>query len=67
MTFYFSERHFIYWNAISENLPLFIVLHDPVQDIVYWQYYNIENIVKTSKKWKIDFPLNNILNTICKK
>ncbi|GHB80123.1 DUF4365 domain-containing protein [Persicitalea jodogahamensis] len=62
LTFYFSERHYHYWNAISENYPLFIVLQDNNTEIIYWQEYNHDFISKTIKNWKLDIPLNNILN-----
>lgn len=61
LTFYFSERHYHYWNAISENHPLFIILQDCF-DTIYWQEYNHNFITKTSKNWKLDVPLQNVLN-----
>ncbi len=62
LTFYFSERHYHYWNAISENHPLLIILQDNNLEKIYWQEYNHNFITKTSKNWKLDIPLENILN-----
>lgn len=62
LTFYFSERHYHYWNAISENHPLFIILQDNTSSKIYWQEYNHNFISKTVKNWKLDVPLRNILN-----
>jgi hypothetical protein len=62
ITFYFSERHYLYWNAICENYPLFIVLQDSSNNRIYWQHYSFEKITKTPKNYKIDIPYNNILN-----
>lgn len=67
LTFYFSERHYHYWNAISENHPLLIILQDNSTEIIYWQEYNHNFISKTSKNWKLDIPLDNILNEDSKK
>lgn len=66
LTFYFSERHYLYWNALSETYPLFIVIQDTHADIIYWQYYTQGNIVKTSNNWKIDIPFLNVLNNTAK-
>jgi hypothetical protein len=62
LTFYFSDRHYHYWNAITENHPLLIILQDNNSDKIYWQEYNHNFITKTSKNWKLDIPLKNILN-----
>lgn len=62
LTFYFSERHYHYWNAISENYPLLIILQESSSDKIYWQEYNHHFITKTSENWKLDIPLKNILN-----
>ncbi len=62
LTFYFSDRHFHYWNAISENYPLFIVLQGNNKQVLYWQEYNQDVISKTTKNWKLDIPIDNILD-----
>lgn len=62
MTFYFSERHYHYWNAICKNYPLLIILQDNGTEKIYWQEYNQSFITKASKNWKLDVPLSNILN-----
>jgi hypothetical protein len=67
LTFYFSERHYHYWNAICENHPLLIILQDNSTNKIYWQEYNQNLITKTSKHWKLDIPLDNILNEDSKK
>lgn len=66
LTFYFSERHYHYWNAITKNYPLLIILQDNNSDKIYWQEYNHNYISKTSKNWKLDIPLKNILNEYSK-
>lgn len=62
LTFYFSERHYLYWNAIIENHPLLIILQDNNSNRIYWQEYSHSFISKTSKNWKLDIPIKNILN-----
>lgn len=62
LTFYFSERHYHYWNAINQNHPLFIILQDNSTEIIYWQEYNQNLISRTPKNWKLDIPNDNILN-----
>lgn len=67
LTFYFPERHYIYWNAVIDNKPLFIILQDSSSDVIYWQEYHPSNISKTSKNWKLDIPISNILNSDAKR
>lgn len=62
LTFYFSERHYIYWEAKSKHHPVLIILYDPVTDLIYWQQFRNDHITKTSKHWKLNVPLNNVLN-----
>ncbi|MFK8268613.1 MULTISPECIES: DUF4365 domain-containing protein [Flavobacteriales] len=61
LAFYFSERHYYYWNAISKIYPLFIILQDN-KGKIYWQEYNQNFISKTSKYWKLNIPFQNVFN-----
>jgi hypothetical protein len=60
LTFYFTEKHYTYWKAISETFPVLIVIQD-AENNVYWNHFSEDNIKKTSKHWKIDIPLENTL------
>ncbi len=62
LTLYFSERHYLYWNAYSKIHPLLIVLHDPKSNEVYWQIYESKYIQNTTSRWKIMLPTSNVLN-----
>lgn len=66
LTFYFSERHYVYWEARSKTHPILIILHDPLTNSIYWQHFRGENVEKTSKHWKIDVPLKNVLDKAAK-
>lgn len=62
LSFYFHERHYVYWKAISEICPVLIILQDS-DDSVYWQHFTEDQIKKTTKHWKINIPLKNLLKT----
>lgn len=60
LTFYFKEKHHSYWKSVSKICPVLIIIQDSDNN-VYWQHFSDQNIKKTSKHWKIDIPLKNIL------
>jgi hypothetical protein len=61
-TIYMSDAHYTYWLALAERIPVFIFFHDQLDDQVYWQLLNAENIIKTAKHWKVYIPNHNKLN-----
>jgi len=61
-TIYMSDAHYTYWLSLAERIPVFMFFHDQLNDQVYWQLLDIENITKTAKHWKIYIPNQNKLN-----
>lgn len=66
LTFYFSERHYLYWNSISLIYPILIIIQDPESNKIYWEQFSKNKAKKTNKHWKIDIPLENILDETAK-
>src|SRR5690606_25072171 len=60
LSFYFNQRHFDYWKAMSEICPVLIILQD-AENVVYWQHFSDKYIRKTPQGWRIDLPLTNLL------
>ena len=66
LTFYFSERHYLYWKNVSKRIPFFIILQDPASGTIYWQHFSELTIEETTKHWKIDIPIGNVLDETAK-
>jgi hypothetical protein len=62
LTFYFSERHCLYWQSINKMFPVIIILQDSSNNILYWEQFSDNKIKSTNKRWKIDIPIKNILD-----
>ncbi len=62
LTFYFSETHCAYWISVSENLPMFLILYDNETDNLYWFNINNKSVIDTKKGYKVEIPIQNILN-----
>lgn len=60
--YYGKRRHLDYWD--NHSLPVFIILHDPVENLTLWQRVD-RRLVKMGKEgaWSIDIPPTNILNS----
>lgn len=62
LSYYFTDTHHKYWLTFAKQIPLFILLYDPISKVIFWQSISPDKITKTKKGWKIDVPLMNILN-----
>lgn len=60
--FYFADRHRAYWQ--QHQMPVILVLHDPDSNRLIWQHVCSENIVRTSRRWRIDVPFDNDLSAL---
>lgn len=59
--YYGEERHRSYWS--NHSLPVFIVIHDPDEDLTLWQrveHHLIES--GTNGRWAIGIPAENTLD-----
>lgn len=54
-----DDRHVNYWS--KHALPVIVVIHDPQEDVLYWQHVSDETAVRTGQGWKIDVPKSNVL------
>ncbi len=59
LTFYFEERHFIYWRNIQG--PVFIIGHLPESKETFFVKFELNKVSKTEKKYKIVIPIENKL------
>lgn len=39
LTFYFTQKHYNYWKAISKTFPVLIILQD-AENNVYWNHFS---------------------------
>ncbi len=62
LTFYFSTRHHMYWANVSQSMPLMIVVHDEETDQLHWQVFDHTIAVRTRQGYKLDIPVNNVLD-----
>lgn len=60
-TYYISNVHYNYW--LNVEIPLIIVIYRPEDDKLYWNVLCKENIIQTTKHWKIDIPKNKVLDS----
>lgn len=59
LIYYLDQYHHDYW--LKLNVPVLFIAHIPIPNKTYWQIINIENLIKTKKKWKLVIPLKNEL------
>lgn len=55
-----SQTHLDYW--LNHSLPIIIILHNPDDNSTIWQKITSETITNTSKGWKVEIPIKQILN-----
>ena len=60
VTYRGKDQHLKYW--LNHSLPVLLVLYNPNEEIVIWQYIQEKNITRTEKGWKTDLPLTNVLS-----
>ena len=60
--YYGTAKHLQYWS--NHSLPIFIVLHNPDNDLTVWQRVERHLITEGPKGgWSIDIPATNILDS----
>lgn len=64
ITYYISKVHYEYWTNF--DLPLILVAYLPEDKTTYWQEISTRKIKKTGKRWKIEIPKKNLLNSQAK-
>jgi hypothetical protein len=62
--FYGERRHPRYWTRHS--LPVFLILHEPQQDLTLWQKIEPRLTEATGERWSIVVPRANVLNAAAK-
>lgn len=60
ITYYPEERHVNYW--LNHSLPVILIICDLDENRNYWEFVNSKTVIKTKKSWKIQLPLENILD-----
>lgn len=55
-----TRRHLNYWK--NHTLPIVVVLHDPASGRSFWQSVTDDNIVTTSRGWKLCIPKNQCID-----
>lgn len=55
-----TERHLEYW--LNHRLPVFILIHDPEEEVTYWQKIDSELCEQAGKGWSIEIPRENVLS-----
>ncbi|MEU7004166.1 DUF4365 domain-containing protein [Nonomuraea sp. NPDC046570] len=53
-TFRFNDEHAQYW--FDYDIPVVIVLHDPISGTLYWQSLSHDTAESTGKDWKVTVP-----------
>ncbi|MGC5016336.1 DUF4365 domain-containing protein [Streptosporangium sp. DT93] len=61
-TFRFNDEHAQYW--FDYDIPVVIVLHDPVSGTLYWQSLSHNTAESTGKDWKVTVPAEQQINEI---
>jgi hypothetical protein len=55
-----NRRHLDYW--FDYSLPVFILLHDPDEDVTLWQKVDPVLIRLTKRGWSLEFPISHQLS-----
>lgn len=53
--------HLDYW--LNHSLPVLIVLYNPDSERMYWQLVSDDNAIMTGKNWKIEIPIEQIVDS----
>jgi hypothetical protein len=62
--YYIDDDHYEYW--LSHSLPVFLVMHNPVDRLTLWQAVNERTTERLEKSWKLIVPSKNVLSPIAK-
>lgn len=65
LTYYISNIHYNYW--LNFDIPVLLIAHIPKTNKTYWINISERNIKRTKKRWKIEIPTKNQLNSNAKK
>jgi hypothetical protein len=63
--FYGEQGHLDYWT--HHRLPVYIIMHNPLNGLTLWQKFERRLVNKTAKGWSITIPSTNILNEHAKR
>ena len=61
LTYTASKVHYNYWLAV--NIPVIMVAYLPESGKTYWQEISSNKFRKARRKWKLDIPLKQVLNS----
>lgn len=62
--FYIKGDHYEYW--LSHSLPVFLVMHNPADNMTLWQVVNERTTERLQKSWKLVIPSTNALDSKAK-
>lgn len=65
LTYYISNIHYNYW--LNFDIPVLLIAHIPEWNKTFWIEISERNIKKVKKRWKIEIPNKNQLNTKAKR
>lgn len=60
IVFYPEKKHVEYW--LNHSLPVILVICDLEKNKNYWEFLNSQTIKETERGWKINIPLDNLLD-----
>lgn len=58
--FRFDEEHYKYWTQYP--IPVLVILHNPNDNIAYWEIVNDNTVTSTGRGWKLAIPRENTLS-----
>jgi len=61
LTYYCTKVHYNYWLGL--NLPIILVAYIPDSGKMYWEEISENTFKKANKRWKIDIPKSQELNS----
>ena len=60
IVFYPEKKHVEYW--LNHSLPVILIICDLEKNKNYWEFLNPQTIKETERGWKINIPLDNLLD-----
>ena len=64
-TYYASDIHYNYWTNC--NIPVILIGYILEEETAYWIHLIPENFIRTKRRWKIDIPKKQKLNSFSQK
>lgn len=62
--YYISDEHYSYW--LNHSLPVFLIIHNPENNLTLWQVVNERSVQHLEHSWKLIIPKNNLLDISAK-